>query len=468
MTTDTPAAAIDAESASSEVSLEQALALGIRAHQSGNLETAQAIYQQILDAVPDADDALHFLGIAKHQAGDSAGGVELIERSIAIDPQANRYNNLGNVLLEMQRFEDATQAFRHALDLDPTHADAYNNYGALLKAQKRFDEASVAYEKALALNPEHVDACNNMGNLRTAQGRAAEAVNFFCRAITLMPTHKEARKLLGIAYYTLGETDKAADVYRQWLADEPENPIPRHHLAACTREAVPLRAEDAYVERTFDAFASSFDARLGHLDYRAPQLLAEILRRDCGVADKQLVILDAGCGTGLCGPLIADHAAWLVGVDLSAGMLEKARPRNVYDQLVKAELTAYLQSQTNAFDVILSADTLVYFGALEELLAAARGTLRANGYLFFSVESIAVLSTESEVDYRINPHGRYSHGEQYLNRALAAAGFVDVVIESVVLRREAGKAVQGFAVSCRASALTLGPAGRGMTQPQAN
>jgi len=448
MTTDT-LDATDADNDSSEVPLEQALALGIRAHQNGNLDTAQAIYQQILDVVPDAADALHFLGIARHQAGDSAAGVEFINRSIELDPQANRYNNLGNVLLEMEQFEGATDAFRHALDLDPTHADAYNNLGALLKAQKRFDEASVAYEKALAINPEHVDAYNNMGNLMAAQGRVVEAVNYFCKAITLMPTHKEARKLLGIAYYTLGETDKAADVYRQWLADEPDNPIPRHHLAACTSEAVPLRAADAYVERTFDAFASSFDARLGHLDYCAPQLLAEILRRECGAADKQLVILDAGCGTGLCGPLIADYAAWLVGVDLSAGMLEKARPRQVYDQLVKAELTAYLQSQTNAFDVILSADTLVYFGALEEVLAAARGTLRANGYLFFSVESIAALSTESEVDYRINPHGRYSHGERYLRQALTGAGFLQIVIEPVVLRREAGKSVHGFTVSCR-------------------
>ena len=53
-------------------------------------------------------------------------------------------------------------------------------------------------------------------------------------------------------------------------------------------------------------------------------------------------MLDAGCGTGLCGPLIAPYARRLVGVDLSERMLAQARARDVYDELVKGELTAYL------------------------------------------------------------------------------------------------------------------------------
>lgn len=446
-------AELDADAEVSELTLEQALALAIRLHQRGDLEPAQTIYRRILEVLPDEVDALHFLGIAMHQNGDSAGGIELIERSITLDPQSNRYNNLGNVLLEAGRFEEATHAFSRALELDPTHANAYNNLGALLKAQKRFDEAAVAYEKAIAINPEHVDAYNNMGNLLTVQGRVKEGVAYYCKAITLMPTHKEAKKLLGIAYYTLGEIDKAADVYRQWLEQEPDNPVPRHHLAACTREAVPVRAEDAYVELTFDAFADSFDAKLGHLDYRAPQLIAEALQRACGVARKQFSILDAGCGTGLCGPLIADYAARLIGVDLSAGMLAKAKLRNIYDELIKAELTAYLQTQVSAFDIILSADTLVYFGALEDVLAAARTAIRADGHLFFTVESYAENNVGSATDlgYRINPHGRYSHNETYLRYVLAGAGFIDTAMEAVTLRREGGSPVLGFVVSCRAA-----------------
>ena len=45
--------------------------------------------------------------------------------------------------------------------------------------------------------------------------------------------------------------------------------------------------------------------------------------------------------------------------------------------LVKVELTAYLRDSREAFDLIVSADTLVYFGELEDVVAAAAGALAA-------------------------------------------------------------------------------------------
>jgi predicted TPR repeat methyltransferase len=435
-----------------QMSLEQAIGLAMQKQQSGDLEQAQAIYRSILMVLPNEANALHFLGIAMHQSGNSVGGIELIERSIKLDPQSNRYSNFGNVLLQAGHFEEATRAFSRALELNPTSANAYNNFGVLLKAQKRFDEAVVAFEKALAINPSHANAHSNIGDVFVAQGRFSEAAPYYCKTLSFEPAHIHAKKHLSAAYYALGEIEKAAAIYRQWLAQEPDNPIARHHLAACTGEAIPTRAEDAYIESTFDDFASSFDSQLGQLDYRAPQLLAEVLQRQCGAGSKQFAILDAGCGTGLCGPLIAAHASQLTGVDLSSGMLAKAKLRNVYDVLIKAELSAYLQSKINTFDVILSADTLIYFGALESLFAAARTAMREGGHLFFTLESSINSGSDSKSDrgYCINPHGRYSHSDTYVRHTLKQAGFTSVVLETATLRHETGKPVQGFIVSCRA------------------
>ena len=103
---------------------------------------------------------------------------------------------------------------------------------------------------------------------------------------------------------------------------------------------------------------------------------------------KALDVLDAGCGTGLCGPLVAPYARRLVGVDLSARMLRQAEERHVYDALHKFELTAYLQDNPGAFDVIVSADTLVYFGPLEQVVVAAAAALRPGGRLVFTVEEL--------------------------------------------------------------------------------
>lgn len=440
-----------------QMSLDQAFALAVQAHQSGDLENAKTIYRNILGVVPNEVNAMHFLGIALHQSGDTEEAIETIERSLALDPtpQADRYSNLSRVLLEAGRFEEASRVFSRVLELSPPNADIYNNSGVLLLAQRRFDEATADLEKSIALNPQHANAHYNMGEVLTMQGRLQECIPYYSKALAFQPTHIEAKKKLSFAHYALGELDKAAEIYRQWLLQEPDNPVARHHLAACTHESVPVRADDAYIESTFDDFADSFDSQLGHLNYQAPQLVTEAIRRVCGPANKQFAILDAGCGTGLCGPLIAEYSTHLTGVDLSSRMLAKAQPRNAYDVLIKAELTAYLQSQTNAFDLILSADTLIYFGSLEEVLTAARTALRDDGYLFFTVEVLTdnnSVGSTSDPGYHINPHGRYSHSETYLRNTLGKTGFEITALESVILRYEGGSPVFGFVVSCRTAA----------------
>lgn len=442
-----------------ELSLPDALALAIQIHRRDHLAEAELLYRKVLAVTPDYADANHFLGVLLHQAGKSEAALELIHTSIQLNPgEPNYYNNLGNVLVEMGRLDEATDAYEKVIVLAPHHANAHNNLGALSKARGKFAEAAAAYQRAIELNPNHVDAHNNMGKLLSTVGKTKEAVAWYCKAITLMPHHPDARRLLGIAYYTLGQTEKAVEVYRQWLDEEPANPIASHMLSACSGSDVPVRASDEYVESTFDHFAESFDVKLEKLSYRAPELVAEALAKAYTGPEKSLIALDAGCGTGLCGPLIGRYVKRLVGVDLSAGMLSKAGSRNVYDELVKSELTAYLRSQSQTFDLIISADTLVYFGPLEEVLEAAYGALRDNGLIIFTVEAINEQSDDprSQNDgeatmpsYRINPHGRYSHSDNYLREALSGTGFDILAIEPAVLRMEGGNPVAGRAVTGR-------------------
>ncbi len=440
----------DIEIPITEMTLEEIFNVAQHLHRKGCFDDAEPLYRRILDVAPDQSDTIHFLGLLHYQRGDKEAGLTLVLRSIELGPDTSgRFNNLGNMYLEMQNFEQAACAFSRALELDPTHAEAYSNYGALLKAQGKFADAEQAYLKAIALNPEREDTYNNMGNLMMAQRRTREGVAYYCKALTLRPESKEAKRLLGVAYCTCGEIDKAAEVYREWLAQNPENPVAKHHLAACTGENVPSRAENAYIEQTFDAFAESFDAKLSKLEYRAPQLIANKVQGLTDQPEKKLIILDAGCGTGLCGPLIGVYAKELVGVDLSGGMLEKARARNVYSELIKAELTGYIASQRDRFDFIISADTLVYFGALDAVFKASRQALsKANpgARLIFTVEAISDCSDGT--DFCIHPNGRYSHAEGYLKRTLADSGFSRVDLEPVLLRSEGGSPVHGFLVCC--------------------
>jgi predicted TPR repeat methyltransferase len=197
----------------------------------------------------------------------------------------------------------------------------------------------------------------------------------------------------------------------------------------------------------FDGFAESFDEVLHRLEYRAPALVGEALQRIAGEPRGALDIVDAGCGTGLLAQYLKPYARSLVGVDLSPKMLMKAAPRP-YDRLIVVELAFFLQTSPGAFDIVASSDTLVYFGDLRGVFAAARRALRAGGRLLFTVERAPNPQDITE-GYCIHPHGRYSHTEAYVRKTLADAGFEVIDIEQAQLRREGTAYVEGLVVAAR-------------------
>jgi predicted TPR repeat methyltransferase len=158
---------------------------------------------------------------------------------------------------------------------------------------------------------------------------------------------------------------------------------------------------------------------------------------------QHLDVLDAGCGTGLCGAIVAPFARRLVGVDLSEGMLAQARHKNLYQDLVKAELTDFLRGRNDAFDLIVSADTLVYFGDLRQVVPALAKALRPEGMVVFTLEHAG--GSEADIDYRLEPHGRYSHSRAYVEGLLASAGLRSTIVPAE-LRMEAGVPVAGLVV----------------------
>ncbi|HKE83745.1 MAG TPA: tetratricopeptide repeat protein [Vicinamibacterales bacterium] len=426
------------------VSLEEAVSIAIRLQQNDQWTAAADLYRRILEIAPDYADALHFSGVLAHQEGRSDEAIELIQKSLALEPDhADWYSNLAIVLRDRLRLEEAIEACRRAVAIDANHANALSNLGVLLRAHGDLAGAEEAYRAAIRVSPEHAEAYTNLGILLNAQKRTHEAVICFCKAITFRPKHPDARRLLALAHCTIGEVDAAVRIFDEWLAEEPTHPIALHMRAACSGHDVPARASDGFIETTFDSFAGSFDAKLAKLLYRAPSLVTAMLAEVEPEASKRFDVLDAGCGTGLCGPLLEPYARRLVGVDLSAGMLTQAHARKVYDELIKGELTAFFRSAVGAFDVIVSADTLVYFGPLDEVIAAAARTLRPGGRLIFTVEA---WSDEASAEgYCLNTHGRYCHTRPYLEHVLASAGLRSEIVPAE-LRLEAGDPVDGYVV----------------------
>jgi predicted TPR repeat methyltransferase len=396
------------------VESQSPLAQAIQLHQSGQLDEAEQTYRRLLTEFPGDANAAHFLGLLCFQRGESKEGVALVEQSLEWDPaNPHAWNNLGNMYSHLSRRDDARKAYLRAIGIGVAAPAAWYNLALMHLRDRKIEDALFALREATRASAGFVDA------LQT----------------------------LALVYYRLDRPKDAYDVYKQWAEEAPDDPRPRHMLAAVSGQDVPSRADDQYIVTTFDRFAGSFDEKLRKLEYRAPYLVAASLIHHPLYQTGRASVLDAGCGTGLCGPLIKSTAGHLVGVDLSPKMLEPAADRQVYDEVHVAELTGYMRSRQHEFDIVVSADVLCYFGDLTGALQAARGALRPGGLLTFSVE--ALLDGAPDEDYRIRLHGRYSHARSYVERAVEGAGFAPPMVDPAVLRKELGEPVHGYLVTAR-------------------
>ncbi|MDL5154329.1 class I SAM-dependent DNA methyltransferase [Actinomycetospora termitidis] len=129
--------------------------------------------------------------------------------------------------------------------------------------------------------------------------------------------------------------------------------------SAYMRRAYTLADPDAARE-LYDEWAASYDDELSGdtQGYVAPVLAAQTVARAGGVEGE---ILDAGCGTGLVGvELAALGATTIDGVDLSPGMLDKAKATGAYRRLAPADLSRALPAPADSYDVVVCVGTLTH------------------------------------------------------------------------------------------------------------
>lgn len=434
-------------------SVDEELSQAVALHREGQRAQAGKIYRKVLKSHPDHPDALHFSGLLAHQLGDDKTALASIRRAIEVKPHyADAIKNLGNILLGEEEHAEAERCYRRVIELEPQDATAYSNLGVACRYQYKFEQAIEAGTIATRMTPDQLVAWYNLGNTHKIAHNFKQAIKCYQQAIRLNPKFSPAHDGLCRCTLALEQSArfgrrtlrKTIEAYQHWLDCEPDSAIALFMLGAVKGENRLDRAPDDVVRKMFDQFAPNFEHRLGQLEYRVPRLVADVLRGRLEPAGT-LAVLDGGCGTGLCAPALRPYAAKLTGVDLSSGMLALASKTGLYDELAEAELTSYLSANKQAFDLVIFADTLCYFGNLADVISATAGALRAGGTVLFTVERAA--GSSETPPYRLHPHGRYSHTETYVRSVLTAAGFSAIETEHQTLRQEIGRDVAGLVVA---------------------
>lgn len=409
-----------------------------------NFSIAKSICQNLTNINPQDALAWHIFGLADAQQGNLEQAVVSLRTATLLAPiNASFHFNLALAYKGLGQIDQAEASYREAIQQNDDFHEAYVNLGTLLVEQHKAGEAKVLLKKRLDRCDAASDVHYNLANLLRDSEDPLEAIHHYSRAIELSPDLVNARENLAKVLVANERTQDARLVLKDWIKDFPNSSMARHMLASVDGENVPERCEDEYIRETFgEDFAEKFDEQLARLHYQAPEFVANALLALCDPC-KRLTILDAGCGTGLCAAKIRPIAAILHGVDLSASMLNIADARMLYDHLVEDELTAYLFQHRNEYDCLISADTLCYFGDLQQVAKAARMGLRSKGLLIFTVE----LQAENTLaPFSLQANGRYCHSEHYVRSSLETTGFHVLSIETVVLRTERGKPVPGVLV----------------------
>jgi protein O-mannosyl-transferase len=133
------------------------------------------------------------------------------------------HTNLGLVLFEKGKIDDAIAHYRSALQMQPDWWDAEYNLGTALLAKSQVDEAILHCEKAVSMRPTDPDAQVSLANLLLQKGRIDEAIAHYQKAIAIRPDDFLARYGLGHALLEKGELDSAIQVCRSALLLRPSD-----------------------------------------------------------------------------------------------------------------------------------------------------------------------------------------------------------------------------------------------------
>jgi tetratricopeptide (TPR) repeat protein len=117
--------------------------------------------------------------------------------------------NLGNLLAEDGRTDEAIAHYEQALRYNPDYADTHFNLGKALLQTARFEESATQFEAALRLTPGDSEAHDNLGVALGRIGRMEEAVDQIQTAIRLSPENGVAHYNLGATLWALGKRDEA-------------------------------------------------------------------------------------------------------------------------------------------------------------------------------------------------------------------------------------------------------------------
>ena len=368
--------------------------------------------------------------------------------------------NIANTYYCMGKYVLALDFAKRSLQRHPSSVSAHILAANSLNAMGKYEKAIDMYTRAFELDNENIELLNSLSETYHYLSDWENCLLFAWRFIKNTPDISNTTQLnfgyLLYECYSEKSKELAQKYAAKWLKHFPDNKIVLHMANALINGSALQEADAEFIKETFNSFAPEFEKTLADLEYQAPDLIREALEKNLKTSIfTRYHILDLGCGTGLCGIKIKKFATMrgLIGVDLAEKMLEIAKEKKIYAELICDDLCHYMENSEYFFNVIVASDVLTYFGDLTKIFVRVARSLTPDGLFVFTFSENEI----NKEDFYMAPSGRFVHAPSYVERVLKSAGLKMISNERHILRNEAESPVYGYVTVAKKPDLTQKP-----------
>jgi len=189
----------------------------------------------------------------------------LFQHAVSARPGTVLYFNLGSVLLQKGKLDEAIAAFRRSIQLNPYYPHPYVNMAIALTAQGKTDEAIATFREAVRMN-ENLASEDNIGAALVQRGLVAHAITYYTEALSKQQPYTAAvQNNLGLAYSMQGDLDNAFAHYRRAIEIDPQHSVAYFNLGNAYSQRGDMRNAEACYRRAIEEDLQFFQAyrRLG-------------------------------------------------------------------------------------------------------------------------------------------------------------------------------------------------------------
>jgi len=149
------------------------------------------------------------------------------------------HNNLGAVLMDAGKYDQAMRHFQKVLEIRPRYPIAHNNAGNLYALRKDYDRSVDHFRKAVQYAPNYYEARRNWGDVLMQKGDPDGALALYEPLRTLNPVDPELLNNIGVAWVCKGDPDRAVIYFRQAVRLNPAYREARENLRRVTNRKSP-------------------------------------------------------------------------------------------------------------------------------------------------------------------------------------------------------------------------------------